>query len=409
MEANLNVAQDALEGSRGRVAQPPWTLEDLEVGRRYWAEVEANPVRSARWPWRVSALEGRGLPKVGLLEAAGELPISREGSVRVQLHQIDRGARHGRGKVVFRLTPEAALLGPDVWAPPETTLKIALLLERRRNLLLVGPQGCGKSTLVRTVAERSGMRFVLFPCAAVVEPSDFSATLQIVAREGGGVETRYIPTLLLRALDEASRRPHERTLVFLDEWNRCPEEARNAMMASLDASRIFWNPLVQDYLPIPDNVQFAAAVNVGKEFTGTYGIDPAQLDRFAPLRLSWMPASEEVAHLRRRYPEALPEHLLKLVTIANTLREDTAIRGTISVRATEEAADLLQDPYFRGMSAAEAMLAILDTCFCGRLGGTPKAAGSDAAEAWARIRSLCSAASRGQRDERSQPGRGAAA
>ena len=52
-------------------------------------------------------------------------------------------------------------------------------------------------------------------------------------------------------------------------------------MPALDSTRRVFNPVSNAFLDIPDNVQFIAAVNRGSEFSGTFGIDAAQLDRFA--------------------------------------------------------------------------------------------------------------------------------
>ena len=73
--------------------------------------------------------------------------------------------------------------------------------------------------------------------------------------------------------------------MFLDEFNRCQESARNALMPALDSTRRVFHPIENTFIPIPDNVQFVAAVNRGREFSGTFGIDAAQLDRFAPLEM----------------------------------------------------------------------------------------------------------------------------
>ena len=64
-----------------------------------------------------------------------------------------------------------------------------------------------------------------------------------------------------------------------------------------------FNPLTNGFLSIPDNVQFIAAVNRGAEFSGTFGIDAAQLDRFAPLQMDYLPPEEEVKLLLERHPE----------------------------------------------------------------------------------------------------------
>ena len=74
-------------------------------------------------------------------------------------------------------------------------------------------------------------------------------------------------------------------------------------MPALDATRRVFNPIDNRFLTIPDNVQFIAAVNRGSEFSGTFGIDAAQLDRILS-RLGDLPGFEVLLqhHLRVRRP-----------------------------------------------------------------------------------------------------------
>src|SRR4029079_6689279 len=109
-------------------------------------------------------------------------------------------------------------------------------------------------------------------------------------------------TDVLVALEDAAEHPDRKYLVFLDELNRCQESARNALMPALDSTRRVFHPIENTFIPIPDNVQFIAAVNRGREFSGTFGIDAAQLDRFAPLQMDYPPPKAEVEILAKRHP-----------------------------------------------------------------------------------------------------------
>jgi len=146
---------------------------------------------------------------------------------------------------------------------------------------------------------------VFFNCGAVVEASDFFVSIQVRASESGAPVTDFVKTDVLIALEDAAEHSERRYLVFLDELNRCQESARNALMPALDATRRVFHPIENTFIPIPDNVQFIAAVNRGREFTGTFGIDAAQLDRFAPLQMDYPPPKAEIDRRVREMGELL--------------------------------------------------------------------------------------------------------
>ena len=172
-----------------------------------------------------------------------------------------------------------------------------------------------------------------------------------------------------------------RYLLFLDELNRCTEGARNALMPALDATRKVFHPIENRFLEIPDNVQFVAAVNRGSEFTGTFGIDAAQLDRFAPLQMDYPPPDEEVKILRARHTSLGKALVERIVLAADAVRRAPDVPGGLSVRATDEACIYLEHPLMEG-DQARMLPEVLKSSFCGRYSGRWNDADSDAGAVW---------------------------
>lgn len=356
-----------------------WQVEEIRVGMTAETTFWANPVTTSGFRFRATHLDGKRSPKVILCDDARIVPGT---PCMIRVTGITKPARDDRGciEVAFERLMEFRLEG--VYLDPVVSKKLQVLLESGRNILLDGPQGCGKTVTARSIAQTLGMEFVFFNCGAVIDSTDFLATIQVRASAGGAPVTDFIKTEVLEALEAALEHPARRYLIFLDELNRCPENARNALMPALDSSRRLYHPIENRFIQIGDNVQFIAAVNRGNEFSGTYGIDVAQLDRFAPLQMDYMPPSEEIKLLHARHPELSKTIVSRIVNLATTVRNSPSVASGLSVRATDEACMYIKHPLFEAQQAHN-LLEILKSSFCGRFAGRWDDVTTDAGAVWA--------------------------
>lgn len=357
------------------------TIEDLKTGSTMEATFWPNPVKDSGFRYRATHLDGRKAPKVVLCDD----PRIRPGiPCMVRIQTVRKPEREDRGAIEVEFVSIQQFRIEGVYLDPVVAKKLQVLLESGLNILLDGPQGCGKTVLAKSIAESLGLEFVFFNCGAVVEATDFLATIQVRASSSGAPVTDFVKTDVLIKLEEAVQNPDRRYLIFFDEFNRCQESARNALMPALDSTRRLFHPIDNKFLNIPDNVQFIAAVNRGGEFTGTFGIDAAQLDRFAPLQVDYMPADEEMKLLQNRHPDLGRKIVKLIVDIAHELRNTAELGSGLSVRATDEACIYLKHP----LIAAErvSMLPeVLKSSFCGRYNGRWSDVSSDSGAAWAVI------------------------
>lgn len=357
-----------------------WDIHQIRPGSVMETTFWANPVEGSSYRFRATHLDGKRAPKVVLCDD----PRVRPGiPCMVKVQAVRKPQRNDRGAIIVEFVQNLELRLEGVWIDPIVSRKLQVLLESGLNILLDGPQGCGKTVLARTISESLSMDFVFFNCGAVIEASDFLATVQVRASETGQPVMDFVKTEVLEAIEAASTDRSRRFLVFLDEFNRCQESARNALMPALDSTRRIFHPIENRFIEIPENVQFVAAVNRGNEFTGTFGIDAAQLDRFAPLQMDYLPPEEEEKLLRTRHPE-LGESVALLVRIAHEIRRSEEIPGGLSVRATEEACMYLKHPLFEN-ERSRLLPEILKSSFCGRFAGRHDDVSTDAGAVWSII------------------------
>jgi len=352
--------------------------EDIIPGKVMETTFWINKVEDSGFHFKATHLDGKKAPKVVLCD---DSRIRAGTPCIVRIVKMSKPGRSDRGIIEVEFVRNIEFNLEGVYLDPMEARKIQVLLESGLNILLDGPQGCGKTFLAGSIARSLGMEFVFFNCSAVVEATDFMATIQVRASDTGQPVTDFIKTDLLEGLESAINNPAKRYLIFMDEFNRCQESARNAVMPALDSTRKIFNPITNSFLEIPDNVQFIAAVNRGGEFSGTFGIDAAQLDRFAPMQMDYLPPDQEKDLLSRRHPELDPDIVSCIVDIAHAIRSDSSLPHGLSVRATDEACTYLKHPLME--ADQQRMIAeVLKSSFCGRFPGRWKDFSSDAGMVW---------------------------
>lgn len=206
---------------------------------------------------------------------------------------------------------------------------------------LLGPKGCGKSSVAMELADAMKMQYYAFDMGQAFKPKKMFLGGLVIGDEG---KTMAVRSEFFKAF--TSDKP---TLIFLDELTRIPMVAANFLMTILDRR--------QSYLYDEDSgirydkgeqVLFVAAGNTGFAYVSTQRLDSAFEDRFIKVQLDYLTPEEEVGLIMGRYPAVKMAMAQQLADIARLLRQaeqKEALTVSLSTRQVLDAAAYLQLGY----------------------------------------------------------------
>lgn len=213
------------------------------------------------------------------------------------------------------------------------------------NVLVVGKQGCGKSSLVRQYAAVHRLPLATFQIGVLSEPGQLFGEY---ALENG--ETKYKQFLFPQAIQTPN------CVIHLEEINR-PEhpKALNMLFSILSDDRQVWMDEL-GLLKVADGVVFFATLNEGDEFVGTELLDPALRDRFYVTSMDFLPNPVEKEVLQKK-AGVTPEQAEEIITVVNSLRASPDLGVEVSTRKTLMIAEMIT----AGASLREAIATSLQT------------------------------------------------
>jgi len=221
---------------------------------------------------------------------------------------------------------------------------------RGKNILLLGPTGCGKTLAAQTVAKVVGKenKFFYFNLGAT---QDARASLIGNTHFDKSSGTFFKESSFVKAI----RTPN--AIILLDEISRSHHDGVNILMTVLDDLQRYLRldeKEDSEIVKVADGVTFIATANVGNEYTATRVMDRALLSRF-PVKIEMTPldrASEfELLKSRFHITDVDKLDMLNAVCdIADHTRkqvklEDSKITNFLPTRSTVEIAELIVDGF----------------------------------------------------------------
>lgn len=197
------------------------------------------------------------------------------------------------------------------------------ILSCGRHVLLEGPPGTSKTTIIRAVARAAGL-----PLHMITGHMDLTASKLIGYFDPAHVLARgYLPEFfeygpLTRAMKEGA-------VLYVEEFNRMPDETTNVFVTVTSEGELAIPRL--GVVRAEDGFRIIAAMNPLDD-TGTNRISRALKDRFCSLRLDYQSREEECSIVRLRTGLDNEELISLAVDIARATRVHPEVRLGVSVR-----------------------------------------------------------------------------
>lgn len=272
-------------------------------------------------------------------------------STKVETKEIDP---------IFALITNAAKIKPSDLEMTDIKWKyLVRSAVRGKNIMMVGPAGCGKTQAAKALPTATGRPFFYFNLGATQDPR--STLIGNTHFQDGA--TTFDESAFVKAIQT------ENAVILLDELSRAHPEAWNILMSVLDEGQRYLR-LDEDVnaptIHVASGVSFIATANIGTEYTSTRVLDRALMDRFEIIEVDILDHDKEVSLLTKRFGSKVSAELINAVAdIASTTRkewraEEGKLSTMVSTRMTVRICDLLADGFTLLEASEVAILPFFD-------------------------------------------------
>jgi MoxR-like ATPase len=205
----------------------------------------------------------------------------------------------------------------------EETLMILAALLSGRHVMLEGPPGTSKSTILKSIVREMGMPFI-----QVTGNGDLTSSKLLGHFDPAQALTKgYSPEhFQYGPLTQAMR---EGAILYVEEFNRLPDDTTNAFITAI-SERELTIPRLGAVVAKPE-FRLVAALNPHDDI-GTTRVSRALRDRVCSMRMDYQSREEEIEIVKRHAGDAAPSLIAMAVDVVRRTRTHKDVRLGSSVR-----------------------------------------------------------------------------